>query len=192
MEEQEAASGYGFIYVLTIDGMPDRVLISTKLEWPEIHAQLVFGDEDGEAQYELGYATRIDRFVEFYTDFETEFEEQRIDGDEPLFEMDLEEAVAGIEEIKIALYESGGSDATVKRGPNRPLQPDEILSRIIGAGPMARTEVVRRLWQYIKVHDLQDKKNRRMINADERFLAVFEKDQFSMFEMTKIANKHLR
>jgi chromatin remodeling complex protein RSC6 len=56
---------------------------------------------------------------------------------------------------------------------------------------MPRTEVTKKLWQYIKKNNLQDKKNRRMINADAKLRVVFKKDQVSMFDMTKIVNKHL-
>jgi chromatin remodeling complex protein RSC6 len=58
---------------------------------------------------------------------------------------------------------------------------------------MPRTEITKKLWQYIKKHKLQDKKNRRMINADEKMKLVFNgKKQVSMFEMTKLASKHMK
>jgi hypothetical protein len=192
MTEQEATNVSGYVYILTIDGMPERVLIGAKPEWPEIHTQLVFGDEDGEDQYELGYAEWMDDFAEFYSDFETEFEEQRLEGDDPLYEMDLDEALAGIERIRRLFYVPEGGDTPADRGPWRLLQLDDALSQIIGAGPLVRAEIVTRLWQYIKVHGLQDKKNKRLINSDDLFMAVFEKEQLSMSEMTKIANTHLR
>ena len=73
----------------------------------------------------------------------------------------------------------------------RPLTPSPALAAVVGADPIPRTEVTKRLWVYIKKHDLQDLTNRRMINADENLRPVFGKDQVSMFEMTKLLGKHL-
>jgi len=74
-----------------------------------------------------------------------------------------------------------------------PLQPDEALAAVVGSKPIPRTEVVKKLWAYIKKNKLQDKKNRRMINADEKLKPVFGgKKQVSMFEMTRLVNKRLK
>ena len=82
-----------------------------------------------------------------------------------------------------------------KRTPNaafmKPMQPSEQLSSVVGSGSMPRTEITKKLWQYIKRKGLQDSKNRRMINADENLRPIFKKDQVSMFDMTKLVNKHL-
>jgi upstream activation factor subunit UAF30 len=82
-----------------------------------------------------------------------------------------------------------------KRTPNaafmKAMQPSEQLSSVVGGSPMPRTEVTKKLWQYIKRKGLQDQKNRRMINADENLRPIFKKDQVSMFDMTKLVNKHL-
>ena len=83
------------------------------------------------------------------------------------------------------------------RKPNaafmKPLSPDSVLSEVVGAKAMPRTEVTKKLWVYIKKNGLQDAKNRRMINADDRLMAVFGgKRQVSMFEMTKLVSKHLK
>jgi chromatin remodeling complex protein RSC6 len=82
-----------------------------------------------------------------------------------------------------------------KRKPNaafmKAMQPSAQLSEVIGDGAMPRTEVTKKLWAYIKRKGLQDKKNRRMINADENLRPIFKRDQVSMFEMTKLVNKHL-
>jgi len=85
----------------------------------------------------------------------------------------------------------------VKRKPNpafmRPLQPDASLGAVVGNSPLPRTQVVKKIWAYIKRNDLQDSKNRRMINADDKLKAVFGgKKQVSMFEMTKLVNRHLK
>ena len=84
-----------------------------------------------------------------------------------------------------------------KRTPNpafmRPMQPDAALGAVVGSNPMPRTEITKKLWGYIKRNGLQDQKNRRQINADEKMKAVFGgKAQVSMFEMTKLVNKHMK
>jgi chromatin remodeling complex protein RSC6 len=83
------------------------------------------------------------------------------------------------------------------RKPNaafmKPMTPDAALSAVVGAKPMPRTQVTKKLWDYIKKNGLQDKKNRRNINADEKLRPVFGgKGTVSMFEMTKLVNKHLK
>ncbi|MFW8565172.1 SWIB/MDM2 domain-containing protein [Orrella sp. 11846] len=81
------------------------------------------------------------------------------------------------------------------RKPNaafmKPLTPSEILGAVIGKDPLPRTEATKKIWEYIKKHDLQDPSNRRNINADDKLKPLFEKDQVSMFELTKILSKHL-
>jgi chromatin remodeling complex protein RSC6 len=84
-----------------------------------------------------------------------------------------------------------------KRAPNpafmRPMQPDAALGAVVGSSPMPRTEITKKLWGYIKRNGLQDQKNRRQINADEKMKAVFGgKGSVSMFEMTKLVNKHMK
>ena len=86
---------------------------------------------------------------------------------------------------------------TAKRKPNaafmKPLSSSPALAAVIGEKPMPRTEVTKRLWDYIKKNKLQDAKNRRMINADDKLVAVFGgKKQVSMFDMTKLVGKHLK
>ncbi|HXN16684.1 MAG TPA: SWIB/MDM2 domain-containing protein [Usitatibacter sp.] len=84
-----------------------------------------------------------------------------------------------------------------KRKPNaafmKPMMPSSLLAAVIGTNPMPRTEVTSKLWGYIKKNNLQDKLNRRMINADDKLKEVFGgKKQVSMFEMTKLVAKHLK
>ncbi|HAH06178.1 MAG TPA: DNA topoisomerase III [Elusimicrobia bacterium] len=75
----------------------------------------------------------------------------------------------------------------------KPLQPSADLAAIVGSAPLPRTEVVKKLWDYIKKNSLQDQKNKRNINADEKLLKVFGgKKQVSMFEMTALVSKHLK
>jgi chromatin remodeling complex protein RSC6 len=75
----------------------------------------------------------------------------------------------------------------------KPMQISAALAAVIGAGPYPRTEVTKKLWAYIKKHGLQDSKNRRNINADEKLKEVFGgKKQVSMFDMTKLVGKHLK
>ena len=84
-----------------------------------------------------------------------------------------------------------------KRKPNaafmKPMNPSSTLAAVVGNSPMPRTEVTSKLWGYIKRNNLQDKTNRRMINADDKLRDVFGgKRQVSMFEMTKLVAKHLK
>ena len=75
----------------------------------------------------------------------------------------------------------------------KPVQPDADLAEIVGSKPIPRTQVVKNLWVYIKKHKLQDEKNRRNINADDKLKKVFNgKKQVNMFEMTKLISKHLK
>jgi upstream activation factor subunit UAF30 len=84
-----------------------------------------------------------------------------------------------------------------KRKPNaafmKPMTPDSTLAAVVGSNPMPRTEVTSKLWGYIKKNNLQDKTNRRMINADDKLREVFGgKRQVSMFEMTKLVSRHMK
>ena len=75
----------------------------------------------------------------------------------------------------------------------KPMQPSSDLAAVVGSGAMPRTEVTKKLWGYIKRKGLQDSKNRRMINADENLRPIFGGSrQVSMFEMTRLVNKHLK
>lgn len=83
-----------------------------------------------------------------------------------------------------------------KRKPNaafmKPMKVSADLGAVIGNNPMPRTEVTKKIWAYIKKNSLQDSKNRRNINADDKLKAIFGgKKQVSMFEMTKLVSKHL-
>lgn len=73
-----------------------------------------------------------------------------------------------------------------------PVTPSAALSEIVGAKPLPRTELTKKLWVYIKKNNLQDPKNRRMIKADDRLRPIFGKPQVNMFEMTKLVNKHVK
>ena len=75
----------------------------------------------------------------------------------------------------------------------KPVQPSAALAEVVGSKPIPRTEVTKKLWAYIKKNNLQDKKNRRMINADAALKVVFGgKASANMFEMTKLVGKHLK
>lgn len=75
----------------------------------------------------------------------------------------------------------------------KPVQPDAVLAVIVGSDPLPRSEMTKKLWDYIKKHGLQDQKNKRNINADAALKAVFGgKDQVSMFEMTKLVSAHVK
>ncbi len=85
--------------------------------------------------------------------------------------------------------------AAKKRTPNasfmKAMTPSPQLAAIIGATPVPRTEVTKKVWEYIKKNSLQDKAKRTMINADAKLKEIFKKAQVSMFEMTKLINSHL-
>ena len=72
-----------------------------------------------------------------------------------------------------------------------PLTPSAELAQIVGSKPLPRTEVTKKLWEYIKKNKLQDAKNKRNINADAKLKPIFKKDQVTMFEMTKLVSGHL-
>jgi chromatin remodeling complex protein RSC6 len=85
----------------------------------------------------------------------------------------------------------------VKRKPNaafmKAMQPSSVLAAVVGGMPMPRTEVTKKIWDYIKKNKLQDPVNKRMINADDKLKAVFGgKGKVSMFEMTKLVSNHLK
>ncbi len=74
----------------------------------------------------------------------------------------------------------------------KPVQPDAALAPVVGSKPLPRTELTKKLWAYIKKNGLQDKKNRRMINADATLKVIFKgKAQVSMFDMTALVSKHV-
>ena len=82
----------------------------------------------------------------------------------------------------------GGGGAFMK-----PMQPDEALGAVVGTAPIPRTEVTKRIWDYIRSNNLQDPKDKRTIKADAKLKKVFNgKDAVSMFEMTKLVNEHLK
>ena len=74
-----------------------------------------------------------------------------------------------------------------------PLTPGDKLAAVIGDKPAPRTEIVKKIWDYIKAHGLQDQQNKRMINADDKLKGIFEgKTQISMFELAKVVSKHVK
>ena len=86
--------------------------------------------------------------------------------------------------------------AAAKRKPNaafmKAMTPSAVLAAVIGSTPMPRTEVTKKIWEYIKKNKLQDAVNRRMINADEKLRSVHGKAKVSMFEMTKLVSSQLK
>jgi upstream activation factor subunit UAF30 len=103
---------------------------------------------------------------------------------------------------KVAAKKGGAKKVAAKKGgakrkPNAafmaPKQPDAALGAVVGTNPIPRTEITKKLWAYIKKNNLQDAKERRMINADDKLKPVFGgKGKVSMFEMTKLVNKHIK
>jgi upstream activation factor subunit UAF30 len=95
-----------------------------------------------------------------------------------------------------AAKKGGAAAKSGGRKPNaafmKAMQPSEQLAAVVGSRPMPRTEVTKKLWEYIKKNDLQDAKNRRQINADDKLRPIFgNKKSVTMFEITKLVNAHL-
>ena len=98
---------------------------------------------------------------------------------------------------KTAAKKPAAKKVAAKRKPNaafmKAMTPSAVLAAVVGAMPMPRTEVTKKIWDYIKKNKLQDAVNRRLINADEKLKAVFGgKSKVSMFEMTKLVSNHLK
>jgi len=101
---------------------------------------------------------------------------------------------------KASSKKASSKSSTKKAGARKPnaafmraVQPSSDLAAVVGSTPIPRTEVTKKVWDYIKKNKLQDDKNRRMINADDKLRPVFGgKKQVSMFEMTKLINNHLK
>ena len=86
-----------------------------------------------------------------------------------------------------------GGAKKARGGLAKPVKPSPELAKVVGSSPMPRREVTKKVWDYIKKNKLQDAKNRRMINADDKLSGVFGgKKQVSMFDMTKLVGKHLK
>ena len=98
---------------------------------------------------------------------------------------------------KSSARKSSKKKSGTKRVPSaafmKPMTPSAMLAPVVGSSPLPRTEVTKKLWAYIRRKGLQDSKNRRMINADDNLRPVFGgQKQVSMFEMTRLVNKHLK
>ena len=98
---------------------------------------------------------------------------------------------------KSAAKKPAAKKSAAKRKPNaafmKAMTPSTTLAAVVGGMPMPRTEVTKKIWDYIKKNKLQDAVNRRLINADEKLRAVFGgKSKVSMFEMTKLVSNHLK
>jgi len=97
-----------------------------------------------------------------------------------------------------ASKKSGGSKGGSKGGAANsafmaPLTPDAALAAVVGSSPLPRTEVTKKIWDYIRQHNLQDPNDKRTIRADAKLKAVFDgKDSVTMFELTKLVNTHLK
>lgn len=94
---------------------------------------------------------------------------------------------------KAAAKKAGKESGNGKGGLMAPLTVTPDLAKVVGKEPLPRTEILKKMWDYIKANDLQDKENRRMINADDKLKTVFDgKDQVSMFELAKVINNHVK
>ncbi len=82
--------------------------------------------------------------------------------------------------------------AKARGGLAQKVQPDDTLAKVVGNQPMTRSEITKKVWDYVKGNNLQDSQNRRMINADDTMRPIFNgQSQVSMFEMTKLVNQHV-
>ena len=93
---------------------------------------------------------------------------------------------------KKAAKKKGGAKRTPNAAFMKPMQPDAALSAVVGGNPMPRTEITKKIWVYIKKNNLQDAKQRRNINADDKLKAIFGKSQVSMFELAALIGKHVK
>jgi len=92
-----------------------------------------------------------------------------------------------------ASKKSEGSPKKLNPALSKPVQPDALLAAVVGDKPMPRSEITSKLWEYIKKNGLQDAKNKRNINADDKLKPVFGgKAQVTMFEMTKLVMAHVK
>lgn len=93
---------------------------------------------------------------------------------------------------KPASKTEGGARRPARGGLAQTVTPDDALAAIVGKGKKTRAEITKAVWDYVREHDLQDRTDRRRINADGKLRVVFDgKDQVSMFEMTKLVNQHV-
>jgi upstream activation factor subunit UAF30 len=85
---------------------------------------------------------------------------------------------------------SGGGRSSALQ---QPVQPDDKLAAVVGSNPLPRTEITKKIWDYIKSNDLQDPSNKRVIRADAKLRPIFDgKDSVDMFEMTRLVNQHVK
>ena len=102
---------------------------------------------------------------------------------------------AATEKVPAKKTAPAAKKVAAKRTPNaafmKAMTPSAALAAVIGATPMPRTEVTKKVWEYIKKNNLQDAANKRNINADDKLKVIFKKDQVSMFEMTKLISDQL-
>jgi len=90
-----------------------------------------------------------------------------------------------------ATKKASAAKASAGTGFNKPLTPSPELAAVIGSTPLPRTEVTKKIWEYIKANNLQDAANKRNINADAKLKPIFGKPQVTMFEMTKLLSAHI-
>ncbi len=105
-----------------------------------------------------------------------------------------EKKSSGASKAGAAKKASGGSKGGAANSAfMAPLQPDEALAAVVGKDPLPRTEVTKRIWDYIRQNNLQDPNDKRTIKADAKLKAIFDgKDSVTMFELTKLVNAHLK
>ena len=154
-------------------------------------------DKDGQRHTDLGIELEERDIIELFNILIRRYQGKIVELARELRELKTElKATRRTAQKESVPKKAGPKKAKVKRKPNpsfmKPLQPSGALAAIVGGKAIPRTQVVKKLWEYIRKHGLQDSENKRMINADNRLKAVFDgKRQVSMFDMTKLVNKHL-
>ena len=103
----------------------------------------------------------------------------------------MAKAKQGSKKSSTSKSSGGGKSGATRGGLSQKVTPDAKLSAVIGSAPVTRADMTKKIWDYIKKNNLQDAKNRRMINADAKLRPIFGRDQVSMFEMTKLVNQHV-
>jgi upstream activation factor subunit UAF30 len=104
-----------------------------------------------------------------------------------------EKKSSGASKAGAAKKASGSKGGAANSAFMAPLQPDDALAAVVGKDPLPRTEVTKRIWDYIRQNNLQDPNDKRTIRADAKLKAIFDgKDSVTMFELTKLVNGHLK
>jgi len=202
---EQAVPKKGYVYILINQQKPDFVIVGTTDGSPEAVANEMSVELEIPGGVEVAYAELVADCGAMEEDVARVIGLGELKKDGPFLDLPLEDAKMAIGDVagdypvwdygEVEDVDDGKGEDGSQRLPAyiRPLVPSDELAAIVGAVPIRRTEVVKRLWQHIKMNELQDQEDLELINADEYLKPVFAgKEQVSMFEMTKLVSKHLR